>query len=729
MKLDKILFDAVQAIQRNDVYLANQKISKALKIAPKNFNAVYFAGLISAMSKDYKQAILHFKKAIHLNPNISEVYFNLAKALSDIGQDDEACRYHKIFLQREPQNINGQINYGLSLIKLEQLNEAKQIFLSIKNNIDENNILALLNLGTIYLLEENYDEAILIYKKIINFEENVTDAWIGLGRSYTAKQNYEEAEKAFKRSIAIDPTNSQAIEYLGIFLIGIEKYNEALNLICNSIYFDRSSRFHELVGDIYFQLKNIDLAIDFYNKSIKIDKNNIHATNKLALRLCDKRNFKDAEILLSNIINIFPENFETLNNYSIILLGLKDYESAYSYAKKALNIKPTYHVYNNIGSIQKKLLNYTDAEKNFLNSVNLNPGYIDGYVNLGILYGEVGDVSSAEKYFHTAMRIDNKNANLNYNYSLFKLYYKNFEDGWYLYDYRWEVSPGLYNDCKYIKNKQPFNIDGNQRIIIIQEQGVGDLILYSSILTEFRNLQNISLALDSRLHSIYERSFPNFSLIDISLINNINLNATYVPIGSLGKNYRLTLDSFERVSFPYLKSNRDKIISFKKTISSDEKKLCGLSWRSYNEVFGDTKSLELNTLIKLLNNFENINFLNLQYDVSDSEIDFIKNNGINFEDFLNIDKKNDFESIFALVEICDFIITTSSTIAHIAGSLGKDTYLLLPKGEGKLWYWHTKNDSNVSLWYPSIRIFTQDSFGDWGEPIKRIRAILNNLQF
>jgi hypothetical protein len=63
-------------------------------------------------------------------------------------------------------------------------------------------------------------------------------------------------------------------------------------------------------------------------------------------------------------------------------------------------------------------------------------------------------------------------------------------------------------------------------------------------------------------------------------------------------------------------------------------------------------------------------------------------------------------------------MTTSNVTAHIAGSLGKETFLLLPHFYGVLWYWHKEDDK--SLWYPSIEIFRQTSEDDWTDPIENI---------
>ena len=79
-------------------------------------------------------------------------------------------------------------------------------------------------------------------------------------------------------------------------------------------------------------------------------------------------------------------------------------------------------------------------------------------------------------------------------------------------------------------------------------------------------------------------------------------------------------------------------------------------------------------------------------------------------------------SLTSLIDVCDFVITVSNTNAHISGALGKKTYLLLPKGKGKLWYW--SSEKHKSLWYNSICIIKQKTIDVWDDPVDRLKKII-----
>jgi ADP-heptose:LPS heptosyltransferase len=88
-----------------------------------------------------------------------------------------------------------------------------------------------------------------------------------------------------------------------------------------------------------------------------------------------------------------------------------------------------------------------------------------------------------------------------------------------------------------------------------------------------------------------------------------------------------------------------------------------------------------------------------------------------------VDNFNDLDGLTALVEACDFIVTSSNVTAHIAGALNKKTYLLLPFAFGRIWYWGESRTQ--SLWYPSISIYRSNSSGSWDNPID---ALSKNLK-
>ena len=166
----------------------------------------------------------------------------------------------------------------------------------------------------------------------------------------------------------------------------------------------------------------------------------------------------------------------------------------------------------------------------------------------------------------------------------------------------------------------------------------------------------------------------------------------------------------------------------KKKINSKNKIKCGISWISKNEQIGSNKSLTLDALKPILSNTD-ITYIDLQYNDTSKERDnFYKINGIQIYKVEDLDNFNDLDGVASLIDICDFVITVSNSNAHLSGALGKETFLLLPKGKGKLWYWISENYKSV--WYPSIQIVEQEEPGSWDGVIKKLNKLTkdNNIE-
>jgi hypothetical protein len=104
-------------------------------------------------------------------------------------------------------------------------------------------------------------------------------------------------------------------------------------------------------------------------------------------------------------------------------------------------------------------------------------------------------------------------------------------------------------------------------------------------------------------------------------------------------------------------------------------------------------------------------FVNLQYGDCAAEIAAAKRAfGVDILDDPEIDPLASLEDFFAQVAAMDLVVSTSNTTVHVAGALNIPTWLLIPRGEGALWYWFM--DRSDSPWYPSVRIFREPELTD-----------------
>jgi ADP-heptose:LPS heptosyltransferase len=199
-----------------------------------------------------------------------------------------------------------------------------------------------------------------------------------------------------------------------------------------------------------------------------------------------------------------------------------------------------------------------------------------------------------------------------------------------------------------------------------------------------------------------DTDIPNYSLVDLAKIVLAKPN-----------------DLCNR-QYPYISPKQDS-----KDFRRGKKKV-GLSWRSFKIDLSADKSIPLELLLKTLRNYD-CDLVSLQYGDSKSDI-LAPTDGDHVTSLIeeNIDLTQDLDGVLSIIVSCDLIITSSSSVAHIAGAVGARTILLLPFGIAKHWYWYAQDDQGNSLWYPSIRILGQSNGSSWEEPLAQLGNILNN---
>jgi hypothetical protein len=174
---------------------------------------------------------------------------------------------------------------------------------------------------------------------------------------------------------------------------------------------------------------------------------------------------------------------------------------------------------------------------------------------------------------------------------------------------------------------------------------------------------------------------------------------------------------------PYIVANDTLTKSLKNYPCPTKKLKCGVAWKSNNQMMGKDKSILLSDLNDIFQ-VDDYEFINLQYGDTQKEIeDLEKYYGVKLKSIEGIDLFNNIDGLLSIIQTCDFVVTTSNVTAHLAGALGKATYLLVPYSVGRIWYWH---EEAISSWYPSISLYSQGENFEWSGAIKEIAFRLKN---
>ena len=484
------------------------------------------------------------------------------------------------------------------------------------------------------------------------------------------------------------------------------------------------------LGTIELQNGNTEVGVAHLKKSISIDPLQFNFLMNLGNGLLDLNNSLEGFSYYEAAYKLNSQSSDVFYNRGRALKSLRRYQEAIESYTSAIKLDSlNYRAHMNLGFIMNEQGQYQEALENYNRAIEIAPGDYQLFYNRGIVYSNLKLQESALDDFDEALRLNPAFKQSLYIKSFIKLASQSFQDGWHLYENRWQAS----EKAKYLKTSVPELTDFsvvNKTIFIWAEQGIGDQILFSSLLYDaFRTQNHFYVALEPRLINLFKRSFSHLDHVTFISIHERLAESKYdfhLPIGSLGKFFRNSIEDFNSHPKAYLKTDEIQVSTLRNKIKKNPQKICGISWMSQNAEIGKEKSLSLTELLPILS-IPNITFINLQYGETKKEINSILNqHGIEIYTIDEIDNFNDLDGLASLINACDYIVTSSNVTAHIAGALNKETYLLIPYAHGRIWYWG--ESENKSLWYPSIKIYRCTENGLWSHPIEIITSKFKDIK-
>ncbi len=308
--------------------------------------------------------------------------------------------------------------------------------------------------------------------------------------------------------------------------------------------------------------------------------------------------------------------------------------------------------------------------------------------------------------------------------------------GWQLYGQRFRAPASMANLARHDFGLPPFQgqIPGTEKIWIWPEQGVGDEILFASVLADARKAGwRIKLGCYRRNLALFRRSFPDLEIAAVEGLAAADLSdcGRQMPLADLVARLRPDLAAFG-APLAYLRPDAEAVAAIRARYDAawPGKRRIGISWRSSSAGPKQKKAVELAALARALAHTlaaPDRVLVDLQYgDTAAERAALLRDHGIALYRDPAIDPLGDSDPVAAQMAALDAVITISNTAAHIAGAIGAPGLVLLPADDGLLWYW--LREGETSLWYPRLRLLRQQSPGDWSPVLaalpEKLRALI-----
>lgn len=405
-KINKQLQKIIDYIENGQLESADRLLVDILINDSSNFDALYMKGVICGMQSKYESCKSYLLKAEKINSNHAFLQYNLAKAISELGEESEALKHHIKTTQLMPKSHEAWYNLGRCFINQKLFNESLNSFkktIELKNDYAE----AYFNQGNALQGLKRFEEAIESYEKAIQLRREYAEAYNNQGVVLYEFERFDEALNSYSKAIELSPAYGEAYYNRGNVFIKLKKWNEAFKSLGNAI--ELKSDYAEAYmnrGIVLRELNRLDEALINYNFAVDLKVDYADAYMNRGVVLQEQKRMLEALQDYEKAITFKPDYAEAYFNRGLILHKLYSLDESLKSYGKAIELKPDYaEAFNNSGLIYHERLQL-DAALNFYNkAIELKNDFAETYVNRGELFYEVKRLQEALASYERANEI------------------------------------------------------------------------------------------------------------------------------------------------------------------------------------------------------------------------------------------------------------------------------------------------------------------------------------
>ncbi len=564
------------------------------------------------------------------------------------------------------------------------------------------------------ILQKSGDEAgaFELYEELLNIDKNHISTLCNLSIIYKDAKNYSKALSLLNRALAVEPKNILALKNFAKLYNSIDADDKAIEVLNFAISIEpKDASLHNELAIVYERAGKLEKAFESYKYAIKLNPKFVKAYNNIGVILYKQNKFQKAIEVFEIAKKIDSSYIGTYINLGASLNRAKRYHEAKIVLEKAIELDADYSgLYVNLGNVLNKLNEHNKALDCHQKALQMEPENSSSYANIAITYKNLTRFKKSKDAFLKAIELNPSSVNAHFDLSTLLLLRGEFEDGFKEYEWRFKKSEmfTFMSEHKDILQKTRFkkvlNSDG-KTLLLFGEQGFGDniqFIRYAKLLKEDYPSMKLVLQCRAELKSL----FKELSYVDevVSRDEELPHFDYQISLMSLPHFYKTTKESIPKLT-PYIEPTKDELF-----LDVDKKMInIGLVWGGSNTNENHTnRVLELEKFMPILNH-KKINIYSLQVGEDANEI---KKLGLKDEQIIDLsDKLTDFKKSASVIKQLDLVISSDTSVAHLAGALDANIWILLQKIPD----WRWMMDRKSSLWYSSSKLFRQSKKGEWDD--------------
>ncbi|MDN7894702.1 tetratricopeptide repeat protein [Burkholderia cepacia] len=642
-----------------------------------------YSAVLAGLGREH-DALARLDEALAINPLHQRVLFQRAGLLAQLARYDEACAVYDRLLELTPGFADGYVKRSDMLRALGRAGDAladcdRAIALAGRTfDAMRARGLALRDLGRFRDAADSYGHALAL-------RPGSADALFLRGVAYLDLHDPEYALADFNAAIAASPTFVDAIFNSSVALEQLGRHDEALMRCDRALAIDpRHARSLANRGNAASHLGRFADAVDSYARALEVEPGSTGVLCNYASALMRVARHDDAHEMCDRALALDPHYAPAAFTRARVRLETHRYDDALDDLAAVIAATPRDKLAHfHRGSALRALRRHEDALHAYAEAIDIDPDYALAHCMRAFLCLSIGD----------------------------------FEAGWAEYEWRWRDSQldGSRRDFAQPRWTHGTPLDG-QTILLYPEQGLGDTLQFCRYVPLVKALgARVVVEAPVELKAL----FATLDGIDVLVARGDPLPPfdLYCPLLSLPLEFRTDLASIP-ARVPYLRADPERVEHWRTRLGAAGRPRIGLVWSGNPLHLNDrNRSITLADLLPLLD--ERYEWISLQKVIRDEDRPVLDASPIRFVG----DELTDFAETAALTEAMDAVISVDTSVAHLAGALGRPLAVMLPHTPDFRWLL----DRDDSPWYPGARLFRQPEGGQWASVVERLRDALPAL--
>lgn len=483
-----------------------------------------------------------------------------------------------------------------------------------------------------------------------------------------------------RRAVALSPANTEFSCGLATALKDNGRRRQAATVLRALIEAaPKEGRAHLELGHLFRDEEKPEESESHYRRALELMDDKPVVLDALAGVLITSGRAEEGEACFHQALSIDAEHLPSINNLGLLLSSRGNLDEAVKMFRRALDLAPdNADLWFNLADTLRARLTLTEAREAYDRAIKLHPDFATAHMHKGMAWLLEGA----------------------------------FQKGWEEYEWRWRAE-GFPNAVTKGSAWDGSPLNG-AAILLTAEQGLGDIlqfVRYAALVSERggRVVLKAPSSMTRLLKTVpgVERVIPNTQPVDNGPV--------HAPLMSLPRLLGTTLNTIP-ARVPYLKADDAIVARWRPRIGDDVMKV-GVVWRGSTDHRNDKNRSASPAMMSRLADIPGVRLFSLQKDPPAGDLPLpgpITDLG---------PELSDFAQAAAAVTCLDLVICVDTAIAHLAGALGAPVWLLLPQSPD--WRWLLDRDD--CPWYPTMRLYRQATWGDWGGVMDRVHADLSRL--